>query len=149
MVNSSPGAWPCGCGRTGCMESYAGANGLLRRYSELGGVASSIHEIAQSTNDASDVVFCQLGEALGTGLAIINNVLDLDAIVFTGGVANSFSRFEGYLRSALCSRAFAPPLAEIALEISRLGENAGVIGAAHLLQARVDGALLAVADRDQ
>ncbi|MEZ5397792.1 MAG: ROK family protein, partial [Bryobacterales bacterium] len=86
--------------------------------------------------DANDTgteeVWRQLGVALGTGLASINNVLDLDAIVFTGGVANSLPAFEKHIRDALKLRAFAPPLAELPFVTSKLGEHAGVIGAAHL-----------------
>lgn len=132
MVNSAPDAWPCGCGRTGCMEAYAGKAGLLRRYGEFGLKAENVKQIAQTEGEASDAVFQQLGEALGTGLAQINNVLDLDAIVFTGGVSGSFERFEPFIRKALKARAFAAPLAELPLQASKLGNHAGVIGAAHL-----------------
>jgi glucokinase len=132
MIDSRPDAWECGCGKRGCMESYAGKAGLLRRYREFGLEAENVKQIADTEGEASDAVFRQLGEALGTGMAIINNVLDLDAIIFTGGVSNSFERIEPHLRRAMKARAFAPPLAEIPLEVSQLGEHAGVIGAAHL-----------------
>ncbi|MBZ0137904.1 MAG: ROK family protein [Planctomycetes bacterium] len=132
MVNSAPDAWECGCGKRGCMEAYAGKAGLLRRYSEFGLIAENVKQIAQAEGEASDAVFQQLGESLGTGLAQINNVLDLDAFVFTGGVSGSFERFEPHLRRALKARAFAPPLAELPLQLSKLGNQAGVIGAAHL-----------------
>ncbi len=134
-VDTAPNAWPCGCGQRGCMESYAGTQGLLRRYAESGGEATTIQAIAEASGDASDAVFRQLGGALGRGLAAINNVLDLDAIVFTGGVANSFERFEGYLRRTLRAYVFAPPLGDVTLGLSQLGERAGVIGAAHLAEA--------------
>lgn len=132
MVNSAPDAWPCGCGRTGCLEAYAGKAGLLRRYAEAGGSASSAREIAQAGGEAAEQVWRMMGEALGTALAGINNTLDLDAIIFTGGVSNSLKLIEPHIRKALQKRAFAPPLAEVPLKASRLGENAGVIGAAHL-----------------
>lgn len=132
MIDSAADAWKCGCGKRGCMESYAGTKGLLRRYTEFGGEATTIREIAENEGEASDAVFRQLGEALGTGMAIINNVLDLDAIVFAGGVSNSFKRIQPHLQQAMKARAFAPPLAEIPLKVSQLGEQAGAIGAAHL-----------------
>ena len=58
--------------------------------------------------------------------------LQVYAIVFTGGVSNSFNLIEGHIRRAMHARAFAPPLAQLPLLVSRLGEHAGVIGAAHL-----------------
>lgn len=132
LIDSAPDAWPCGCGKTGCMEAYAGTGGLLRKYAEHGGGATTLKQVADSDDSGSAAVWLQLGRALGTGLASINNVLDLDAIVFTGGVANSFAKIESHLREALSARAFAPPLAEVPMEASKLGEHAGVIGAAHL-----------------
>ncbi|MCZ7604790.1 MAG: ROK family protein [Planctomycetota bacterium] len=96
----------------------------------------TIKEIADADDAGTQAVWQQLGWALGTGLGVINNVLDLDAIVFTGGVANSLSRFEALIRKAMQARAFAPPLAQLPLLTSRLGEQAGVIGAAHLPAAK-------------
>ncbi|MCB9932181.1 MAG: ROK family protein [Planctomycetes bacterium] len=132
LVECGEQAWTCGCGKRGCMEAYAGTAGLLRRYAESGKQAGSIKEIADADDAGTQAVWQQLGWALGTGLGVINNVLDLDAIVFTGGVANSLSRFETLIRNAMHARAFAPPLAQLPLLTSRLGEHAGVIGAAHL-----------------
>jgi glucokinase len=129
LVSSAPDAWLCGCGKRGCMEAYAGTAGLLRAY---GGGAHTIQQIADAGGDAAEVVWKQLGESLGSGLGSINNTLDLDAIVFSGGVTNSLSRFEGHIRAGLKSRAFAPPIADLPLVTSKLGEHAGVIGAAHL-----------------
>lgn len=132
IVSTAPDGWPCGCGRTGCMEAYAGKAGLLRRYGEFGLQAENVKEIAATEGEAADAVFKLLGESLGTGLAQINNVLDLDAIVFTGGVSGSFERIEPHIRKALKARAFVPPLAELPLLVSKLSTHAGVIGAAHL-----------------
>lgn len=132
LIDSSESAWPCGCGRTGCMEAYAGTAGLLRGYKGSDPLPVSIKQIAEAGGAAAEAVWKQLGKALGTGLASINNVLDLDAVVFTGGVSNCFAKVEPHLRKALKARAFAPPLGEIPLEVSKLGEHAGVIGAAHL-----------------
>jgi glucokinase len=128
LVSSAPDAWVCGCGKRGCMEAYAGIAGLQRRY----GKPAPIAEIAAAGGEAAEAVWKQLGDALGSGLGSLNNALDLDAIVFTGGVANSLAKFEHHIRAALNERSFAPPLAAIPLVVSKLGEHAGVIGAAHL-----------------
>jgi len=132
MVDSSPDAWVCGCTRRGCLEAYAGTAGLLRLYQEATGRnAQDVLEIAQAGAEA-EPVWKAMGSALGTALASINNTLDLDAIIFTGGVSGSFERVEPFIREALQARAFAPPLGDLPLQTSRLGEHAGVIGAAHL-----------------
>ncbi len=134
-IDTSDGAWPCGCGKHGCMEAYAGTQGLLRRYAELGHTADSIHPIADAAHGgeaAARDVFGGMGLALGRGLSLIQNVLDLDALVFSGGISASFDLIEPSLRSELAARVFAPPLAKLPLLVSEVGEHAGVIGAAHL-----------------
>jgi glucokinase len=137
MIDQSASAWPCGCGLTGCVEAYAGTRALLRRHAELGGVSHTVLDIAESARrgESSGIeAFQMMGRALGLGIAFVQNVLDLDAIVFSGGISRSFDLIEGSIREALRERAFAPPLAEVPLLVSELGEFAGLIGAAHLTQ---------------
>jgi glucokinase len=127
--------WPCACGLLGCVESYAGTRGLLRKYAELGGTAHEIRPISDAArrgDAAACATFTAMGEALGIGLAALQNTLDLDAIVFTGGISPSFDLVEPALRASLVKYAFAPPLAEIPLLVSELGERTGLLGAAYL-----------------
>jgi hypothetical protein len=56
----------------------------------------------------------------------------LGAVVFTGPAAAHFDLFEASVREELRRHAFAPPLADVPLLVSALGDSAGVIGAAHL-----------------
>ena len=117
------------------MEAYAGTKALLRRYRELGGQADEILPIsvaARRGDEAALRVFEMMGEALGKGLANIQNLLDLNAIIFSGGISASFDMIEPHVRRALREYAFAPPLAAVPMLVSALGERAGVIGAAHL-----------------
>jgi len=134
-VDSSPAAPLCACGQRGCVEAFAGTRALLREYNRLGGQASEVLPIAVSARRGEDAglkTFEMMGSALGRLLANIQNLLDLNAVVFSGGISASFDLLEPYVRAALRAHAFAPPLAEVPLLISELGERAGVIGAAHL-----------------
>lgn len=134
-IDPSPSAWPCACGKRGCMEAYAGTHGLLKRYAELGGSSASIAEIAERAHlgdPSAREVFSAMGRALGTGLSLVQNLLDLDALVFAGGISASFDLIEPSLRTALEARAFSPPLASVPLLVSTVGEHIGVIGAACL-----------------
>jgi predicted NBD/HSP70 family sugar kinase len=74
-----------------------------------------------------------MGRALGHAIAALQNALDLDAIVFSGGISASFDLIEPSAREALRERAFAPPLSTVPFIVSELGDKAGVVGAAHLL----------------
>jgi glucokinase len=134
-IDSSPNAPLCACGQRGCIESFAGTKALLRRFTELGGKATEVLPISVSARrgeEAGTKTFEMMGRALGRGLAVIQNVLDLNAIVFSGGVSASFDLVEPYIRSALREHVFGTPAGEVPLLVSELGERAGVIGAAYL-----------------
>lgn len=134
-LRRSADGWTCGCGLVGCLESYAGTQALLRLYAERGGHAVEIRPIAEAARkgeSAALFTFEEMGRALGMGIAGIQNLLDLDAFVFTGGISASFDLLSGALRESLRHHAFAPPLAEVPLLVSGLGEQCGVLGAAFL-----------------
>jgi glucokinase len=128
-------SWPCVCGETGCLESYVGSVALKRKFAELGGKAREVRDIAESARAgeaAGLAVFEMMGEVLAMGIRSLQNVLDVDAIVFTGGISPAFTLFEPSCRRTLLERSFAKPLAEVPLLVSELGGHAGTIGAALL-----------------
>lgn len=128
-------SWPCVCGNRGCLESYIGTPGLLRKFAELGGEAREIREIADCARagDAAGLaVFEMMGEVLALGICSMQNMLDVDAFVFTGGISPAFDLVEPSCRTTLRECSFAEPLAEVPLLVSGLGDGAGTIGAALL-----------------
>jgi glucokinase len=134
-IDRSPNAPRCPCGLHGCVEAFAGTNALLGRFQALGGHCADVLDIAEAAGRGDTralQVFDEMGDALGWMLTNVQNVLDLDAIVFSGGIAASFSLIEPSLRRTLRSRAHANPLGEIPLLVSALGERAGIVGAANL-----------------
>jgi glucokinase len=132
LIDSSENARMCGCGNRGCLEVYAGTAGLLEFESRLGGTASNVKEALDGP--MAEAVSSQLGRSLGMALASINNTLDLDAFVFTGGVAESLDQFTQKIQLTLKEHSFSDSLATIPLLKSQLGKHAGVIGAANLPQ---------------
>ena len=134
-IDASAGARVCPCGRTGCLEAYAGTRALLDVFRENGGTAHEIREVAESARRGEApgrAAFASLTRSLGIAINSIQNLLDLDAIVFGGGVSKSFDLIEGPVRAELRARRFAEPLAEVPLVVSEFADLAGVVGAAHL-----------------
>jgi glucokinase len=134
-INRPGSIWPCACGQRGCVEAYAGTRGLLRMYRELGGNAQEIDEIfeaARQRDTAALKVFEHLGQTLGKMIVNVQNVLDLEAVVFSGGVSGAFTLFEPSLRDTIREQSFAPPLGQIPLLLSELGSRASLVGAAYL-----------------
>ena len=143
VIDRSADAPRCPCGQRGCVEAFAGTNALLERYQGLGGHCADVLDIARAARDGDDrarQVFAEMGEALGWMLTSVQNVLDVDAIVFSGGISASFDLIEPSLRKKLRARAHADPLGEVPLLVSTLGDRAGIVGAAHLLGSQDGGA---------
>lgn len=134
-VDTSLDAEPCACGQRGCLEAYAGAPAVLRRYAAVGGQATELDAVAASARRgewSALLAFESMGLALGRALAAVQNFMDVGAVVFAGAASSYFDLFEPFVRKELREHAFAPPLAEVPLLVSALGDNAGVIGAAYL-----------------
>jgi glucokinase len=73
-----------------------------------------------------------MGHALGVGFAQILKVLDVHALVVSGGISASFDLMEPSLRAALREHVFGKPTGEVPIVVSELGSDAGLIGASLL-----------------
>lgn len=143
---------PCGCGRRGCFEQYASGRALVRearrlaveRPAEAGALlarAGAVEAISGPDVSAAAMAgdalarsaLALVGEHLGRGLADLAEVLDPNAFVVGGGVAEAGDLLLAPARAALSrelpdwSPSDVPPLLAAAL-----GNRAGAIGAADL-----------------
>ncbi|MEV4757418.1 ROK family protein [Micromonospora sp. NPDC049559] len=128
-----PGGEPCSCGQRGCLEVYASAGGIAKRYARLGGtpgldsraIAAAVDRdpVARSVWDAATL-------ALGTALATLTLTLDPARIILGGGLAGAgaqlFDPVREALRAALAWRS-APEI-----HPSAFGAVAAQVGAAIL-----------------
>jgi glucokinase len=144
-----PGGPRCGCGNRGCWEQVASGRALDR----LGAAAAerdgnieiarlaagnpvSGRYVADAARDGDTIalgIFEEVGRRLGEGIAGLVNVLDPEAVVVGGGVAE-----EGALILEPARRAFldaveaAEARPEVPILQAALGNDAGAIGAAAL-----------------
>jgi glucokinase len=142
----------CGCGRRGCMEAYAGRAAMERRARRLEakGTKTKLFEIMEQrgrTRLASGVweralkhgdelavrLLDDAVEALGAGVASVQNVLDVEAIVIGGGLGIRLGEpYAQRIREAMLPHLFDdahPPVVQVAA----LGDLGGAIGAALLV----------------
>ncbi|GIH76420.1 ROK family protein [Planobispora longispora] len=128
-----PDGEACACGQIGCLETYASASAVGRRYSARAGSPATAEEIAALTAAGDPVateVWDEAVEALSLALATYTLLLDPSAIVLGGGLAEAGPLLSDPLAARLAERlAFraAPPLRRAAL-----GVNAGMLGASLL-----------------
>ncbi|WP_405086276.1 ROK family protein [Microbispora sp. NBC_01389] len=129
--------WPagekCACGQTGCLETYASASALARRFTARSGrtaTAKEVVELAVAGDAAAAEVFGEAVEALAIALASYVLLLDPALIVLGGGLSEAGAALLEPLRERLAGRLTfqePPPLRTAAL-----GTRAGMLGAALL-----------------
>lgn len=152
-----PDGRPCGCGNRGCWEMYASGRALTRSARSLiktetphaarlraacNGHADTLKgeqvtELALAGDLASIEILEDLGTWLGVGAAQLAAILDPGLVVVGGGVVSAGDLILGPARHALgrhlTARGHRPPLDVVP---AHLGNDAGMIGAAALADAR-------------
>lgn len=124
----------CECGRRGCAEAYLSGSSLSRRYFEAAGVRLDARQIFEryETGDAeAQRLFEESSRMMGEVFANAVNSLDLEAIILGGGVSNLpiwYEKVPEYMGRGF----FGPPRGRVPILKARLGDSAGVAGAAYL-----------------
>jgi len=132
-VGGGENALPCSCGRAGHLEAIAAGPGIAARYAALAGAgrACRLEEVARACSDGDEAaigVVDHAGRVLGRALGGLSNVVDPEVIVLAGGVTELGRFFVDPLISALRAEALPGP-AKVAVRVSKLGPDAGVVGA--------------------
>lgn len=148
-----PGGVRCGCGNRGCWEMYASGTALVREARELvhsgsplggrlgelcGGDPEALSgpdvtRAAVEGDPAAVELLADLGVWIGEGLASVAAILDPELFVLGGGVSEAGSLLIdpalAAFRRQLTGRGHRP---EARFALARLGNDAGMIGAADL-----------------
>ncbi|MFE0148303.1 ROK family protein [Nonomuraea sp. NPDC059007] len=126
-----PDGEQCACGQFGCLETYASAASVGRRYSQRAGLSGvKAEEVVASDDPLAVEVWDEAVEALSLALATYTLLLDPSMIVLGGGLAEAGPALFDPVCTRLVKRlAFrdAPPLVPAAL-----GVDAGMLGASLL-----------------
>ena len=114
--------WPCGCGRSGCVERYVSGTGLSAIAEWRLGHPIPAHEVRDES------VLGVWADVAGDVLAAIHLMLDPDVIVLGGGLSNMDgieSRLSAALSGATLKGAKLPRIAR-----ASHGDSSGARGAA-------------------
>lgn len=113
-----PNGYKCSCGKKGCLECYASAKFFKRK----GFSSRALLEKARQKNKKALKIFREFGEHLGMGLKDPTNIIKPEIIVVGGGISKAWPYFLKEMEKELKK--------QTKIEISKLGETAGAIGAA-------------------
>lgn len=132
LVN--PDGAPCKCGNVGCWETEIGEGALLRRAGRPAeGGRAEIRDLIAEADRGEPVslhAFTELAQWLAVGLTAITNVLDPEAIVLGGFLAESYQHIIEPLEEGMSARSLRSRGEKIKLIPSHLEYQAPLIGAA-------------------
>jgi predicted NBD/HSP70 family sugar kinase len=122
----------CRCGNVGCLEAFAGGDALARRLTEAGVKAANSRDVLRlvRTDDAMAVrMVREAGRSLGEVLAGCVNFFNPGVIVIGGDIGQAPELLAG-VREVTIQRSLPLATGDLSIVASRLGDRAGVVGAA-------------------
>lgn len=136
----------CGCGKTGCLEQYASATGIvkeskkllssddtpsvLREVKEI--TAKAIFDAAKDGDKLANILVEDLGEKLGSALATVSCICDPEVFVIGGGVSKAGIILVNSIRKYFVEKAFHA-CENTKFELAKLGNDAGIYGGVQLV----------------
>lgn len=137
----------CACGNRGCLEAYASADSLTRRFVEAvnAGTKSSlaesirsgedmnskiIYEAARDGDELANKIYWETGVYLGIGIVNILHTLNPARVVLSGGLIGAGDLLMRPIRETVEKKALPDAQRNCTICFAALGEDAGLIGAA-------------------
>ena len=130
----------CGCGNYGCMEQYASASGVAISYLEATGQQYNSHEIANLARKGDThaiAAYSLAGKTLAQALAQILKVIDVTNVVIGGGMSAAWPLIALAFTQQLDEDLIPALRGKVNVNISSMGDQAGIIGAAMLVQKKI------------
>ncbi len=140
----------CQCGNLGCLETVASAPNIVRRAKERlhQDSTSSLSrlglnkdftagDLAREATDGDDFALMMLertGKYIGTGVATVINLLNIERLVLGGGVMQAGDLLLNPIIQEARKRAFQPCFEATKILAAALGTDAAIIGAAMLVR---------------
>jgi glucokinase len=155
-MNLFPNGVRCGCGNRGCLEAYASASALVRRFREAVRDGKPTRLAAQlkrgepvTARDISDAAkegdrLClalmeETGRFLGIAVMNLLHILNVEMVAFTGGMTASGALLLDPIRNEARKRTLALAMKGVKIVFSHMGNDAGLIGAAGWALRRTHG----------
>ena len=131
-----PNGPPCGCGNNGCLEKIASATAVesMAYLMSLGDNLTSrdVYNLAAGGNIKAQRIFQQMGRALGIAIANLINTFNFPLYLLSGGMLPAWDYFAPTMLEEVSRRSFTYRNSQTRIEQAKLGNLAGLYGAAYL-----------------
>ena len=134
----------CGCGRTGCLEQYASATGVVRLAKRRlanntddtvlnmdAVTAKDVFDAVKAGDKVAMEIAEDFGKYLGNALSEIAVILDPELFVIGGGVSRAGELLLDYIKKNYLKNALWDNN-KVEFALAKLGNDAGIYGAAKL-----------------
>jgi predicted NBD/HSP70 family sugar kinase len=131
----------CRCGNRGCLETMAGAEGLLARLRAALGRAVTLDEVvarAQAGDEPCRRVFREAGVAAGRVAGGICNVVNPELVIVGGDLSVAGDLLVDAVREGLEQTSIPAVRADVAVVAATLGDRAELLGAIGLAIEQAD-----------
>lgn len=143
--------YKCGCGLTGCLETYCSATGIIREgkrrlaenkenalYRRINGNVDSleardIFDLAKAGDKFCMNIVDWFCEYMAEGVGMLLNILNPEIIIFSGGVARAGDILLDGVKKNLAKYALGMTMENLKFAFGELNEEAGIKGAAALV----------------
>ncbi|WP_099159818.1 ROK family glucokinase [Virgibacillus ndiopensis] len=150
-ITVDPDGYQCNCGKKGCLETITSATGIARQamdqidqdptstlatyYRQNDTLtAKDVFDLAGNGDLISQAIIEHTGDVLGFAIANLATVINPSKILIGGGVSKAGDQFISIVKTAFTKYAL-PRVSEVCeLKVAQLGNDAGIIGAAYLVQ---------------
>lgn len=135
----------CNCGKSGCLEQYASATGIVRVAKRMMASESTksilrenpitakfVIDAAKSGDALAIDIMEKVGDYLGNALANVSNVVDPEVFVIGGGVSRAGKYIIDLIERHYVKYAFHASRKKN-FAIAKLGNDAGIYGCAKLI----------------
>lgn len=133
--------YTCGCGRVGCLETFASGTALAKYANKLlmeqnqsfrVGSAREVFDLCTQGDEVGVQAVERFTRYLAIGIVNIIATIDPEKIVLGGGLSLSGDIYLEKLKEYVIGWRYFKEIPPPAIELSKLGEKAGVLGAALL-----------------
>uniref|UniRef100_A0A7V0Z549 ROK family protein n=1 Tax=candidate division WOR-3 bacterium TaxID=2052148 RepID=A0A7V0Z549_UNCW3 len=138
----------CACGNYGCLERYVGSRHIveiakkkiaekrsnLKNYKDL--TPKIIANEAKKGDAVAKEVFEEIGYYIGIGVSNIINLFDPEVVIISGGISRAGKILFEPIRRTIRERVLGLEYRNLKIVPAKLGDDAGILGAAHFADYR-------------
>jgi len=127
----------CECGNRGCLQTFVTGPAIARkvtgRESKNPLTAENVFDQAIGGNEEFAAILEESGRAMGVGLTNLIHIVNPEKIILGGGVSKAERFILPAIRETIEASALTPAASRTTVEVSKLGDDATLIGAITLL----------------